>query len=268
LTAQLAARHLVGNEMVGLLAGFRSSKRRLLLLDYDGTLAPFAGRPEYAVPDQALLDLLEELGRDEHNEVVIVSGRERDSLGAWLGHLPITLVAEHGAWVKTKDSPEWMPTVQEEAGWKGQFRPLLQAFVDRIPGSLVEEKVLSLAWHYRNADIAIASLAAKELIDGLTNLAANTALGVLQGNRVVEIKNECITKGGYYQDQLAGGPWDFILALGDDWTDESLFRALPRTAYSIKVGFGPSAARYSLPSPAEVCALLKDLTVQATTLSN
>ncbi len=265
LTAQLAARDLHGTEEETLLADFRNSRHRLLLLDYDGTLVPFVDRPDNAVPNAELLDLLGDLGGDERNEVVVISGRDRKSLDTWLGHLPVRLVAEHGAWVKYRASADWVPTTKRDAGgWKAQFRPMLDTFVDRIPGSLIEEKTLSLVWHYREADIAIASLAAKELIDGLSNRAANTGLGVLQGNRVVEIKDESITKGGYYVQHLAGGDWDFVLAVGDDWTDETLFRVLSPSTYSVKVGFGPSAARFSLASPADVHRLLNDLAAQVT----
>lgn len=245
-----------------LLEHYVASPRRLLLLDYDGTLAPFAARPEEAVPSSDVLRLLRELGEDALTEVVLISGRERGSLTAWFGHLPVTLIAEHGAWVRPSGQT-WQPEIESDGGWKEQFRPLLARYVERIPGSFVEEKTASLAWHYRKADIGTASMAARELIDGLTNLTANTEIGVLQGNMVVEVKNEQITKGGYYEKHLAGRGWGFILAVGDDWTDESLFRVLPPDAWSIKVGFGPSSARFRLHTPQEVRALLATLSEQS-----
>jgi trehalose 6-phosphate synthase/phosphatase len=241
-----------------LLDNYRAGQRRLLLLDYDGTLAPFAARPEDALPPGEVLEVLHKLGADPGSEVVIVSGRDRRSLGDWLGDLPVTLVAEHGAWSKPNGEP-WRLEATSGSEWKEQVRPLLQRYVERIPGSLVEEKTLSLAWHYRNADVGAASIAARELIDALTNLTANSDVGVLQGNKVVEVKHDEITKGGYYRGRLAGAGWDFILAVGDDWTDETLFRVLPEDAWSIKVGFGPSSARYRLRSPQEVYGLLLEM---------
>lgn len=263
LAAQISARDLCGAELSRLLADFQAGQRRLLLLDYDGTLAPFADRPEQAAPTEDLLELLEELGRNRTNEVVVISGRDRDSLDAWLGHLPLRLVAEHGAWMKHKAAREWVATTDAETHWKARFRPVLQDFVDRIPGSRIEGKSHSLAWHYREADIGVASLAAKDLIDGLTNLAINSDLGVLRGNRVVEIKSEGITKGGFYRQHLADGGWDFVLAIGDDWTDETLFQALPATAYSVKIGFGSSAARFVLPSVDDTRTLLQTLSASS-----
>jgi trehalose 6-phosphate synthase/phosphatase len=242
---------------------YRGARRRLLLLDYDGTLAPFAERPEDALPSDELLDALRQLASDELNEVAIISGRDRESLGAWLGELPVRLVAEHGAWARPaarRNEPDgWEQLEPARVRWKKQVRPVLERYVARIPGSFIEEKAFSLAWHYRAADVAAASVAARELIDGITNMTANTDIGVLQGHRVVEVKNERITKGGYYRANLADGGWDFELAIGDDWTDETLFQLLSDDAWSIKVGFGQTAARFRLDSPADVLALLRAL---------
>ncbi len=252
-----------------LAAAYALARRRLLLLDYDGTLAPFVDRPERAAPTSELLDTLHALAADARNEVVIVSGRDRDSLDAWLAALPVRIVAEHGAWVRPWDRAagggEWQPVAPGRPRWKKRMRPILERYVARIPGSFIEEKTFSLAWHYRSADVATASTAARELIDGLTNLTANTDLGVLQGHRVVEIKNERITKGGYYRANLAEGGWDFELAIGDDWTDETLFEVLPDEAWSIKVGAGQSAARFRLAGPPDVLALLRGLAASSAT---
>jgi trehalose 6-phosphate synthase/phosphatase len=248
-----------------LISGYAGAQRRLLLLDYDGTLAPFVERPECAAPAPELLNTLRGLATDQRNQVVIVSGRDRESLDDWLGELPVRLVAEHGAWVRPWDSAsgrgDWQQAGPGRARWKKRLRPILERYVERIPRSFIEEKTFSLAWHYRSADIATASTAAREMIDGLTNLTANTEIGVLQGHRVVEIKNERITKGGYYRAALADGGWDFELAIGDDWTDETLFEVLPEEAWSIKVGSGQTAARFRLAAPADVLALLEKLAV-------
>lgn len=249
-----------------LLDAYAAARRRLLLLDYDGTLAPFADHPEDAVPTEALATVLRRLTEDRANEVIIVSGRDRASLNAWLGRFSVTLVAEHGAWVRPRTSAtaveDWQQFGPSRARWKQQVLPILERYVARIPGSFIEEKSFSLAWHYRAADVATASIAARELIDGLTNLTANTDIGVLQGHRVIEVKNERITKGGYYRANLAEQGWDFELAIGDDWTDETLFQVFPDEAWSIKVGFGPSAARFRLGSPADVLALLRDMAAE------
>ncbi|MGN6567651.1 MAG: bifunctional alpha,alpha-trehalose-phosphate synthase (UDP-forming)/trehalose-phosphatase, partial [Flavipsychrobacter sp.] len=73
------------------------AQKRLLFLDYDGTLVPFTRRPEDAFPDTEVLRTLERLGNDIKNNVVVISGRDKATLDKWLGHLPLNIVAEHGA---------------------------------------------------------------------------------------------------------------------------------------------------------------------------
>ena len=124
---------------------------------------------------------------------------------------------------------------------------------------MIEEKDFSLAWHFRRAGTSASAAAAIELIDTLTQLAASLDLQVLPGQKVVEIKSGGANKGDYFRSRLSDEPWEFILAAGDDRTDEALFRALPRSGYSIRVGVALSAARYNVEGPAEVLRLLTEL---------
>jgi trehalose 6-phosphate synthase/phosphatase len=78
----------------------------------------------------------------------------------------------------------------------------------------------------------------------------------LEGNRIVEVKNAGVSKGQAALRWVSQREWDFILAIGDDLTDEDIFRVLPATAWTIKVGVGASAARFSLGSPGQVASLL------------
>jgi trehalose 6-phosphate synthase/phosphatase len=135
-------------------------------------------------------------------------------------------------------------------------------YVDRLPGSFVEEKSFALAWHYRKADPQLASIRAKELLELLMGLTANIDVQVLQGNRVIEVKNAGVNKGVAALHWIGEEAYDFVLALGDDWTDEDLFRAMPGTAYSIKVGLQQSHARFNLRDQAEVVQLLEELARQ------
>ena len=143
--------------------------------------------------------------------------------------------------------------------WKEEIRSILEVHMDRTPGSLIEEKEFSLVWHYRKADSELASLRARELKDALLHLTTNLDLGVLEGNKVMEIKHIGINKGRAAQRWLDKEQWDFILAIGDDVTDEDTFSVLPETAYSIKVGLGPSKARFNIASHHEVRKLLQEM---------
>jgi trehalose 6-phosphate synthase/phosphatase len=252
------ARSLTSKVQAGLVQQFKSAERRALLLDYDGTLVPFAQNPRSARPDAELLNLLTVLGADPANEVVIVSGRTRRDLEEWFGKLPVALVAEHGIWLRLPGA-DWKLLKNITTEWKERVRPILQLFVDRLPGALLEEKEFSLAWHYRRADPDQASQRAKELLDDLAGFTRNIDVQVLEGNKVVEVRNTGVNKGLAAMDWLAGHAPDFILGIGDDGTDEGLFRALPPAAYSIRVGLANTAARYFLSSHTAVRRLLREL---------
>jgi trehalose 6-phosphate synthase/phosphatase len=242
-----------------LISDFKKGKNRLLLLDYDGTLVPFTLKPDQAKPDVGLKRLLYSLTRDSKNSLVIVSGRNRETLERWLGKTPCGLVAEHGVWIKQDPSHAWEMTKSLSSDWKEQLKPILKTYEVRVPGSLVEEKEYGIAWHYRKANPDLGQLRSSELFDYLNEFLAATDLHVMHGNKVIEVRVSGINKGNGIMPWLSKGKWDFILALGDDWTDEDLFKVLPAKAYSIKVSYGPSKARFYLESPQSTRNLLREL---------
>ena len=140
-----------------------------------------------------------------------------------------------------------------------EMKPLLELYVDRTPGSFVEEKGYSLSWHYRRADARLASVRAKELKEDLIKLTENLGVRVLEGSKVIELKDAGVNKGRAVSRWLGRKGWEFILAIGDDWTDEDMFDVLPDTAYSIKVGLSASKARFNLDMQDDVRGLLKEL---------
>ncbi len=245
-----------------LLQAYRSTNQRLLLLDYDGTMVPFAARPIDAAPDAELLELLKALVDDDKNTVVIISGRDRGTLQEWLADTGADLVAEHGALIRRAADKKWsLQTTEEADGWKGELRPLLELYVDRTPGSMLEEKTASMAWHYRRAEPDLGDLRSKQLMENLEGLIANTPLVIMQGSKVVEVKESGIGKGRAARIWLDGGPiYDFILATGDDVTDEEMFEVIPDGAWSIRIGVDRrSSAKYSLTGPDAFRRLLRSL---------
>ena len=257
--AELSVRKLAQPIKEQLVAEYSKSSKRLFLLDYDGTLVGFADRPEKAGPDEELWALLQALVADAKNEVVIISGRDKETLSYWLGNTNSSLIAEHGAWIKAKDK-DWEVIEPLRNDWKDTIRPILELYADRTPGSSVEEKDFSLVWHYRKADSELASLRIQELRDAVLNLTKNLDIGVFEGSKILEVKNIGISKGHATERWLAKDKWDFILAAGDDYTDEDMFSILPESAYSIKVGYGISKARFNLDSVNELRGLLEELT--------
>jgi trehalose 6-phosphate synthase/phosphatase len=235
--------------------------QRLLFIDYDGTLVPFERRPLLASPTEAVVDLLRALASDPRNKVVLTSGRDKPTLEQWFGGLPIGIVSEHGMWLR-ESKCEWRAIGPHSQGWKASLVPVLHQYADRLPGSFVEEKDYSIAWHYRAADPEQSSRIATELMDNLMNFTANIDLQVFQGNKVLEIRNAGVNKGRAAEYWLSGSAYDFILAVGDDWTDEDLFQSLPAKAYSLRVGLDKTCARFNVRHSDEVCEFLQLLAIQ------
>ncbi len=261
---QLRARRITDEMKRRLIADYVKSNNRLFLLDYDGTLVPFTPRPEKAEPDNELLMILDTLNRDTKNEVVIVSGRDKKILDRWFRKINVGLIAEHGAWIREKDR-DWETIEPLKNDWKEKILPILEYYVDRTPSSFIEEKEFSLVWHYRRVDNKLALIRSMELKDDLLHLTANLNIGVLEGSKVIEIKKIGINKGRAAlrwispKDPLEKKDWNFILAIGDDLTDEDIFNILPKSAYSIKVGLRPSQAKFNLDSVSYVRLLIKEL---------
>ncbi|MGZ5189905.1 MAG: trehalose-phosphatase, partial [Flavisolibacter sp.] len=241
-----------------LLDNYRNSEKRLLLLDYDGTLVPFVSDPEHAVPGKDLLDLIESMGANQENNVLLISGRSSAWLEKHFGNLPVNLIAEHGARSKWKNSG-WITEIQTHSEWKGQIHQIMEMYVRRCVHSFIEEKDFSIVWHYRDADPAQGKLRSMELISELNDYIHNRHLQVIAGNKIIEVRNSGIDKGTAIRKVLSREEYDFIFAVGDDRTDEDMFRLLMNkpNCFSIKVGSEASFAKYNLHTPQMVVSLLE-----------
>ncbi len=232
------------------------AQKKVLFLDYDGTLQQFYNNPEDAFPDKELYDILNTISSADNTELVLISGRDKETFNQWFGDQGYMLIAEHGAWIKEKDGT-WKERKPEQNNWKENVIPLLESYVDRTPGSFIEEKSQSLVWHYRKADIELGTLRALELRDDASNIILNQDLEILEGKKVIEIKVTGIDKGSTALEFLQNKNFDFIMAIGDDWTDELLFQKIPDSAHTIKVGTDISIAKYYVDTYKDVRELLK-----------
>jgi trehalose 6-phosphate synthase/phosphatase len=256
--ARLRARLLSPAARRLLLDKFRQSPRRTIFLDYDGTLVPFANDPREAWPGQDLLALLRTVSRSVNTEVVLISGRDKRTMHDWFGDLDVALVAEHGAWIRRRGE-DWQSARPLSNGWKSAIVPILQTYADRLPGAFLEEKQYSVVWHYRRADPELAAIRVREMVDDLVNFTANIDVHVRQGSRVVEVHCGGIDKGMAALSFVPTDAAGFVLAIGDDWTDEDLFRVLPGSAFSIRVGQQHSWAKFNLCNHEEVLDLLREI---------
>lgn len=252
------ARHVNKNLMEEFSAKMRAAKKRALFLDYDGTLVGFKGNIDEASPDTELYRLINKLSSDEKNQVIIISGRKHETLELWFGHLDLDLIAEHGAWKKIAKG-DWEEASNLSDKWKLYVRPMLESYSDRTLGSFIEEKKYALAWHYRKVENGLGELRANELISNMRYLTREKGLQLLLGSKVVEIKNSEINKGKATLQYLNGKDFDFIIAMGDDHTDEDIFDVINDIAITIKVGSMISKADYYLENVQEVRNLLNSL---------
>jgi len=174
------------------------------------------------------------------------------------GHVTLIIVAEHGGWLR-RIGQAWTSFQPVNEQWKHTIRPIMDLYSDRTPGALVEEKDFSLVWHYRRADPTLAYVRTHELRDALVNLTENMDVGVFEGSKILEVRKHGINKGRAAEFLIGQEPWTFVLAAGDDYTDEEMFAVLPEQACSIKVGTDISKARFNVGTVVDLRNLLKQL---------
>lgn len=237
---------------------YETAKKRLLLLDFDGTLVNLQDSPELAVPGKELLDLLQKLGEDPKNEIWIVSGRNRHFLEEWFGSLSIGLVAEHGGYIKRDN---WEPVINSVPEWKDRVIDLMNGYVDTNTESFIEIKEFGVAWHYRKVDEKQGFLTSRELLALLKNHLYNAPTQIIDGNKVIEVKHYLAHKGTTCKNSImCTSGHDFAIAIGDDKTDEDLFEQMgAENEFSVKVGSGATEAHYRLQSVEAVLGFLSEL---------
>jgi trehalose 6-phosphate synthase/phosphatase len=249
---------VVGKRQLNQIKGaYDDAAFRLLLLDYDGTLAPFVKRPEDAIPSPQLLDLLQKMTSDKKNKVVINSGRNRQVLDQWFRGLDLDFAAEHGTFYK--ENGRWHENMQKKVEWDDEIIDILQHTIDKTPRSHLERKDTSLVWHYRKVDVWLAELRTQQLVNALIGPCSRLNLQIVPGNKIVEIKSPDFNKGSEVLRRLAQKDYDFVLAIGDDTTDEDMFRVLPPGGVSIKVGNFSPTAKYRIPLQSSVITFLSNL---------
>ena len=236
---------------------YGNAKNRLLFLDYDGTLAGFHKDPQKASPDKELYTILDALHHQENTTLFLISGRDKETFTKWFLPKGYNMIVEHGVWI-SRGGNEFQLLEQVKKDWMDKIRPVLESTVDRTPGSFIEEKNYSLAWHYRNTDPDFGEKRAVELNETLTGLIGNDDISVLAGNKVMEIKSSNVNKGRAAVRVLGEDDYDFIFSIGDDWTDEFMFEELPDSALTVKVGLKKTQAKYYVESTTRVRELLKE----------
>lgn len=216
-------------DRVKMVAQYQKAKKRLFMFDYDGTLTPIVKDPHAAIPSDRVLRTLKALAADPRNAVWIISGRDEKFLDEWMGHISeLGLSAEHGCFIRQPRRDEWENLTEKiDMAWQKEVMEVFGHYTERTQGSWIEKKRVALTWHYRQADPDFGAWQAKECKKQLENTVTRKwDVEVMTGKANLEVRPKFVNKG-YIATRLineygteAGDPPEFVLCLGDDFTDE------------------------------------------------
>ncbi|TKA30395.1 hypothetical protein B0A50_02622 [Salinomyces thailandicus] len=263
-----------------LLSQYRNAKRRLFMFDYDGTLTPIVKDPQSAVPSDRVIRNLKMLASDPANSVWIISGRDQQFLDEWMGHISeLGLSAEHGSFMREPDSQTWENLTETmDMSWQSKVLSVFEHYTQKTQGSFIERKKIALTWHYRRSDPELGLSMARECQKHLEQtVAKNYDVEVMPGKANLEVRPRFVNKGEIakklvenYGEGYGVAP-DFVLCLGDDFTDEDMFRSLnsskldPEHVFAVTVGASSkqTLAKWHLLEPSDVVSSLALLNGQS-----
>jgi trehalose 6-phosphate synthase/phosphatase len=245
------------------LVGEFKDKKKVLLLDYDGTLVPIANTPEEAVLSEKYRNQLKKWANYKDVEIVVVSGRPVTFLKKQLKGVPVYLAGEHGGKFYDYKRDKWRSLVSSnKKGWYQQALDIIKTYTKRTPNSFFEKKNFAITWHFRNSPTDFAEFQARKLVVDLETGLQHLPVSVITGKKVVEVKAIEANKGyfaNWFMDRYIKGQTS-IMAIGDDRTDEDMFNALKNRGHTIKVGSSPDTqAHYLLNEQTQVFPFLKDV---------
>lgn len=228
-------------------------QKHALFLDFDGTLADIAPRPDAVRLDSVIPRALARLQQKLDGALALITGRPMDEIDGLLAPLRFPAAYEHGAVLRMADGV----VLRAKAPDLGDLRAVARQLVERFPALLLEEKSASLALHFRQApELETACLTALTSV-----LGGRPDLRLLQGKAVMEIKSASVHKGLAIASFMQQPPFHGRLPVfaGDDVTDEAGFiSAQQMGGLGIKVGEGPTVAAMRLPDPRALRQWLKD----------
>lgn len=215
-----------------------------LFLDFDGTLADLAPRPDAVRVDPGLRPTLARLQLALDGALALVSGRTQADLDPLLAPLQLPTAFEHGAVRRQTHQRLFVEPCPPLQGALAAAR----ALVEQHPGLVMEHKSHSVALHYRLAP-HLEGLCRDQMGQAI---GGDTALQLLQGKAVVEVKSASVDKGKAIEAFLQEPPFKGRLPVfaGDDVTDEVGFQRVQQLGgIGIKVGDGPSCASHRVADP-------------------
>lgn len=235
---------------------------KVLMLDFDGTLTPIIKSPNQVKLSKAMKNLLIKLSKKEGFYLAILSGRKLKDLKKRVNLQNIIYAGNHGLEGEIFSEKYLFPVPDKVLGTLGKIKKQLNQITDKFKGTFIEDKGLTLSFHYRLADkhqtqeikLLINQILKAYISDGL--------ISVIAGKKVIDITpNVNWSKGDFatlvikkITDRTKNRP--VAIVIGDDTTDESVFRKLKR-GITVKVDRNlRSNAKYSLKNTKEVYRFL------------
>jgi trehalose 6-phosphate synthase/phosphatase len=235
------------------LQAYKSSRRRVFLLDYGGTIIARENMSMYVkkdftavtgkVPSPRMMQALTALGSDPKNTVFVVSGVSRKNLTAALGHVVgLGLAAENGAlysWSRSNPAPDLQDREWQHHEFKFDWKavrdlvdPILRDYCTRTNGSVLRYYEQGIAWNFRSTDPEWGLMQANSLQNDLEEVLRDMPVCIIRKKGLLEIVPEGLNKGVVARHILThdarfhhGHP-DFLFCIGDDTTDESMFKSI------------------------------------------
>lgn len=239
-------------------ARLRAARRLALFSDFDGTLAPIVRHPDQARLPAGTRAALRRL-REQGMAVGVVSGRSLRDVRRRVRLPGLYYIGSHGLEWRDSHGRHHARVGRRLARRLQALGEQLQANLARLPGIFVERKTVSVAVHYRNASARTAARARRRVRRAAERLPYRVRL--LEGRKVIEVLPPGrMDKGRAVLELAARGGRPRLIYLGDDVTDESVFRRLAAGDIGVHVGEKDrSRAHYRLRSPSEVRELLNRL---------
>ncbi|KAI5838918.1 glycosyltransferase family 20-domain-containing protein [Morchella snyderi] len=258
-----------------LVDSYENSNKRVFLLDYEGTLASW-GSPTSIIltSPQRTLDVLHDLLLDERNIVYIMSSRTPEELERLFHRVPdIGLIAESGCFMRKFKSGQWTRVADEQLPWKKSVREILEYYVERTPGTFVEERNCSFIWHYeKSEDSTLAARQAGECCNHVNDSCESYRVHAVPLGGTVLVESWDWTKATAAKTVLeltseGDSAVDFLMVVGDGRDDEPVFSwandlatdGEVKSVTTVKVGTKNTQANATITGVAGVIAALQKL---------
>ncbi len=244
------------------------NKKLLMFLDFDGTLSPIASQPKEVKTEAKTIELLQLINNCPNSEFVIISGRDKEFLEEqFIDHdFGFKLAACHGAYSFSPKDHVWINLIPNgPLKWKEKVKEIFDLYTKRTPGSFIEDKGHAITWHYRQSPKDFADFLATKLFYELEEHLGNSPVQVSRGKKIIEVKSINANKGIFVQNWIQNSQKkpDFVLAIGDDATDEDMFSVLQGRhdieSFCIKVGKEKSLAHFHIDEQKQVNQFLEHL---------